>query len=196
MGAIVLGPSEASGPRANPCGVTPRSPADSELVDDGAVALGVLALEVLEKAPALADEHQETPSGVVILGVLLEVIGEAVDALGEERDLHLGRPRIAFVDAELLDQALLLVDGQWHATLLQSPRPGESASTRTGSKKCFYCRQIRSVSRGPPEVKRSPQIPSRAAATSCAIWRRGYSTPGDVGSSRRRRRNASRSRRP
>ena len=94
-----------------------------------------------------------TPSGVVILDVLFEVIGETVDALREERDLHFGRPRVALVDAELLDQALLLFDGERHRNFLQSPRSGKPSSTRTGSKKLFCCEQIRRISRGSSEVK-------------------------------------------
>src|SRR5438874_2004587 len=96
---------------------------------------------------------KETPSGVVILDVLLEVIRETVDALREERDLHFGRPRVALVDAEQLDQALLLFDGERHRNFLQSPRSGKSRFTRTGSEKCFYCQQIRSIPRGRAEVK-------------------------------------------
>jgi hypothetical protein len=97
--------------------VNPQSPADSELVDDGAISLCVLVLEVLEETAALTDEHQQTPPGVVVLAVQLEMVGQAIDALREERDLHLGRPGIALVDAELLDQALLLFDGDRHGKL-------------------------------------------------------------------------------
>jgi hypothetical protein len=44
---------------------------------------------------------------VVILGVLLEVIGEAVDALRQERDLDLGRSGVALVGRVLRDEAIL-----------------------------------------------------------------------------------------
>src|SRR5205814_200180 len=40
--------------------------------------------------------------------------GQAVDPLGEKRDLHLGRPRVSIVDAILLNEGLLLFDGQRH----------------------------------------------------------------------------------
>src|SRR5437773_9901856 len=109
------------------------SPADSELVDERAVALGGLVLEVLEQPSALADQHQEATPRVVVLGVLLEVIGETVDPFRQERDLDLRRPGVARVDAELLDQAPLLVDGQRHGGLPQSPRAGWRRPSRSCS---------------------------------------------------------------
>src|SRR5919198_99991 len=90
----------------------PPSTADAQLVDERPIALGVLLLDVLEEAPPLADQHQQAPAGVVVLHVRLEVLGEPVDALGQERDLDLGRPGVALVSLELRDQALLAVDGK------------------------------------------------------------------------------------
>ena len=46
-------------------------------------------LEVLEEAPALADEQQQAAARVVVVLVRLEVLGEVLDALGEEGDLDL-----------------------------------------------------------------------------------------------------------
>src|SRR5439155_22946514 len=108
-------------------------PANAELVDDRAVPLGILVLEIFEQAPSLADQHQQSPPRVMVLRVGLEVLGEAVDPLGDERDLDLGRTRVALVRLELLDQALLAVDGKRHGRLppiatLQRSLPG------TGSK--------------------------------------------------------------
>src|SRR6184192_4725065 len=108
------------------------SPADSELVDERAVALGVLVLEVLEQPSALADQHQEATPRVVVLGVLLEVIGETVDPFRQERDLDLRRPGVARVDAELLDQAPLLVDGQRHGGPPSIATPRGAASVLDG----------------------------------------------------------------
>src|SRR5690242_7913497 len=54
----------------------------------------------------------------------LEVLGEPVDALGQERDLDLGGPGVPFMRLELFDQALLAVESKRHREdLLQSPVP-------------------------------------------------------------------------
>src|SRR3984893_8242504 len=90
----------------------PRSLANSEVFREG-----------LARAAAVSDENRETGGGVVVFLVGLEVIGEAVDPLGEERDLHLGRAGVALVHLELLDQALLLVRRQPHAGILPGVPP-------------------------------------------------------------------------
>src|SRR6478752_10500073 len=77
--------------------------AEAELGDQGAVALEVGALEVTEQAAALADQHQQAAARVVVLAVLTQVLGELVDALGEQRDLDLGGSGVGAVAAELGD---------------------------------------------------------------------------------------------
>ena len=51
----------------------------------------------------------------MVLHVRLEVVGEVGDALGEERDLHLGRAGVALVELELRDDLSLLlrVEHDW-----------------------------------------------------------------------------------
>jgi hypothetical protein len=61
----------------------------AEALDEIGVTLGILALEVIEQTPTLAHQLQQPPTGVVILCVDLEMLGEIVDALAEERDLDL-----------------------------------------------------------------------------------------------------------
>src|SRR5579863_717390 len=74
-----------------------RLAANAEPADDRPVALDVVAPHVVEQpATATDDLHQPAP-GVVVALVHLEVLGEERDALGEERDLHLGRPRVGVV---------------------------------------------------------------------------------------------------
>src|SRR5262249_17223810 len=65
--------------------------AQAEALDERAVRLDVAALEVVQEAAALADELQQPAARMEILDVRLEMVGEHVDALGEERHLDLGR---------------------------------------------------------------------------------------------------------
>ena len=63
--------------------------AETQLVDELPIPFQVGALQVLQQAAALAHHFEEPSLPVVVLGVRPEVIGEAVDPLGEQRDLHL-----------------------------------------------------------------------------------------------------------
>lgn len=62
----------------------------AELGDQGTVPLDILILQVVEKAPALADHHEKSSAGVMILFVDLQVLREMVDSLSDERNLDLG----------------------------------------------------------------------------------------------------------
>jgi len=64
-----------------------------------------------EQAPAPAHEHQKPPPTVMVLLVDLQVLGEVVDALGEERDLHLGRTRVGGMRPILGDRGRLVGHG-------------------------------------------------------------------------------------
>src|SRR5438034_4566136 len=85
-GALSLpasGPPEPFRPRTDQLRVSPPSAADAELVDDDAIPLRCSGPKVFQKTATLADQHQEPPARMMVLDVLLEVIGQAVDALGQ-----------------------------------------------------------------------------------------------------------------
>src|SRR5204863_10211640 len=81
--------------------------AEAELLDEGSVALEVLALQVVQKPTAATDQLQEPTPREVILRVGPEMLGEIVDALGQHRDLHLGRAGVLAVRPVLVDELLL-----------------------------------------------------------------------------------------
>src|SRR5512132_1182892 len=89
---------------------------EAELLDEGTVALDVLALQVVQEAAAAADELEQAPAGVVILGVRAQVLGEVVDATCQHRDLNLGRARIGCRPAVLADQLQLRFLGESHVS--------------------------------------------------------------------------------
>ena len=62
---------------------------DPEPGDQRPVPLDVVVLHVVEQAAPATDELHQSPPGVVISPVDLEVLGEMIDASGEERYLHL-----------------------------------------------------------------------------------------------------------
>jgi hypothetical protein len=59
-----------------------------EALDQIGVAIRILPLQVIEQAPALANQFQEAAARVMILGVRLEVFRQVVNPLAEERDLN------------------------------------------------------------------------------------------------------------
>ena len=82
--------------------------ADTEFADDLAVAIGIVRLQVVQKAAALADQLQKTTPGSVVLDVRLEVFGQFADARTQNRDLDLRRTGILLVGAEVFNQGCFL----------------------------------------------------------------------------------------
>src|SRR5260221_6064296 len=78
-------------------------PAQTQLLDQGPVALEVVPLQVIEHPAAAADELQQTAPRVMVLRVRTQVLRELVDAGREEGDLHLRRPRVGGAPAVLAD---------------------------------------------------------------------------------------------
>lgn len=71
--------------------IAQRLLAETESLDDCAVAVDVLLLEVREETTALAYELHEGAVSGVILVVCLNVLCEVLDAVSEERNLALAR---------------------------------------------------------------------------------------------------------
>src|SRR4029450_2885068 len=101
----------------------------------------VLSLQILEKPPALADQHQQSPARVMVLRMRLEMLREAVDALGQKRNLDLRGAGVPFVSPELLDQALLAVERKCHREV-SSNRLVPETNPQSGFKKTLFCQQI------------------------------------------------------
>src|SRR6185437_11471893 len=77
--------------------------ADTELPDHLTVAIGIMYLQVVQQAAALAHEHQQTTPGCVILLVHLEMLGQFANPLAQNRDLNLRRTGVRIVCTEALD---------------------------------------------------------------------------------------------
>ena len=74
--------------------------ADAQLTDDVPIAIGVVRLEVVKQAAALAHQHQQAATRSMILRMGLEVLGQLADALAEDSDLHFRAPGIGVMRAE------------------------------------------------------------------------------------------------
>src|SRR5579884_3186316 len=100
--------------------------AEAELLDEGAVALHVLPLQVVQEPAAPTDELEQPAARIVVVPVGAQVLGQRVDALGQHRDLHLRRARVLLVLAELSDVLQLLFLGEGHSSPLFVGHPGPS----------------------------------------------------------------------
>jgi hypothetical protein len=63
---------------------------------------------VVEQAATASDELHQPAAGVMVALVLLQVLSELLDALGEQCDLHFGRARIGVVEPVLADRGGLV----------------------------------------------------------------------------------------
>jgi hypothetical protein len=85
--------------------------ADAEFRNDVLVSLGVVFLEVIEQATPLADQHEQTPPGSVILLMRLKVLRQLGNSLAENCDLHFRTTRISRMRAIVVDDGFLLLSG-------------------------------------------------------------------------------------
>src|SRR6266436_6943112 len=91
--------------------------AESEPSDDGAVARVVLLDQIGKKTTALADELEEAATRMVVLGKATEMVGQAPDPLGQERDLDLRRSGVTFLGGIPGHDLLLLFPRERHSFL-------------------------------------------------------------------------------
>jgi hypothetical protein len=85
--------------------------ADAELGDHTFIALGIVFLEVVEQATALADQHEKSTARAVVFLVRFEVLRQLANALAEQRDLDLRAPGVGRVRAIAVNHGLLLLSG-------------------------------------------------------------------------------------
>ena len=70
---------------------------------DRMIALSVRVMEVIQQTPALTHHDEQTAPRAVIFQVLLEVLGQMVDAMGEQGNLDICRAGVALVNPKICD---------------------------------------------------------------------------------------------
>ena len=78
-----------------------------QFLGDGLITSKIGLMEIVQQAAALADHHQQTAAGTVILGVALQVTRQMVNALREKGNLHVGRAGIFRVRLKLFNRLCL-----------------------------------------------------------------------------------------
>ena len=80
---------------------------DTELLDDGTIALDVLLHQVVEKVSSVTNHLEKAAAAVMVVSVALQMLVKAVDSRCENSDLNLRAAGVLFVDFVLLNQSLL-----------------------------------------------------------------------------------------
>ena len=91
---------------------------DTERLDHGAIPVDVLGLEIVQEPTALADQHEQAATRMVILRVHLEVLGEIRNPFRKQSDLNFGRPGITGLPREFLHDCRLTFRCEGHCFFL------------------------------------------------------------------------------
>ena len=74
--------------------------AELELLGDRLIPCQIGVVEIIQQRPALADHFEQTTAGTVVFDVLLQMLGQVIDSLGQKSDLHVSGPSVLFVQLE------------------------------------------------------------------------------------------------
>ena len=80
----------------------------AERLDDSTVAVDVDVVEMLQQLAATAYHHGQRAGGVEVLVILLQVLRQVLDAIGEQGNLSLGRTSVGSRLAILAENLNLL----------------------------------------------------------------------------------------
>lgn len=97
--------------------------ADAEFRDQLRITSFTFAPGIIQEFPARGDHGEEAAARMVVFFVGLEVVGQIVDPLGEDRNLYFRRARIAFFNGEFLDELLLSFSSNRHRQSLLFKHP-------------------------------------------------------------------------
>jgi hypothetical protein len=98
--------------------------------DQRGIARLILLLQIVEKASAQRHHLEKTTTGMVVLDVTLEVLGQIFDTLGENGHLDFRRTSVALARGEFLQKSLLTLCSDRHRVFpfnleeTGRPRPG------------------------------------------------------------------------
>jgi hypothetical protein len=90
------------------CGLLFLLSAEPELLNQRPISLDILVLEVVQESPTLTHQFDQSPAGMVIFGVGLEMISQITDALAQDGYLHLGGAGIRFMLAKPVNDVTFL----------------------------------------------------------------------------------------
>jgi hypothetical protein len=81
--------------------------AQFQFLGDRLIAAQINRLQIFKQASALADHDQQPAARAVILFISLQMLGQMVDAMREQRDLHVRRTRVLGVRLKCFNRLCL-----------------------------------------------------------------------------------------
>jgi len=58
-------------------------------------------MQIIQQTPALPNHHQQAAPGAVVLLILLQMLGQMIDALRQQRNLNIRRTSIPLVQLKI-----------------------------------------------------------------------------------------------
>ena len=80
----------------------------TQSLHDGAIAVDVASLQVVQQGTTLTDQPRQCTLGAVVLAVLLHVLRQVLDAIGEQSNLALCATCVGGTAAKLCEDFCLL----------------------------------------------------------------------------------------
>jgi hypothetical protein len=82
--------------------------AQPELLNQRPISLDILVLEVVQETAPLTHQFDQSPAGMVIFGVGLEMISQVTDTLAQDSHLYFGGAGIRFMLAKPVNNVTFL----------------------------------------------------------------------------------------
>ena len=98
---------------------------DTQLSDQSTIAFDVLLCQIVQQLTALTDHLQQAAAAVVVVLMHLQVLGQLLDASGQDRDLDFRRASVVFVGLVCLDNGRFLFfadHGKLHLSYISRPQ--------------------------------------------------------------------------
>jgi hypothetical protein len=71
-----------------------------ELLGDRLITRQIGVMEIIQQRAPLTDHFQEATAGAVVFAVLLQMLGQVINSLGQKSDLHVSGPCVLLVQLE------------------------------------------------------------------------------------------------
>ena len=94
---------------------------DAQALNQVLVPFRITAFQVFQKAASACDHRQQSPAGMMILAVQLEMILELQNTLAQDGYLYLWRTGVGVVDSKLRNRLCLRISRQCHSRI-DTPR--------------------------------------------------------------------------